>query len=312
MYCPRNLRKFVAMAIFMATVSVVSASAQDSLTLSFWFGTASGYPNQQDAVIPVFVENPTDSIAGFLFHFNLNRPDMIYFSGTTDDIIDTSGTLISGWRLVSVTSPGGTGHDLKVVALSNMPPNPIIPAIAPQSGNIPLIKLKADVYNVPDTASDRLAQLQIVEENFSNFQFSDEDGQMIGLIQDTIYDTAWFQCTAWADPPNNTICINWIRVPSPPADSFYVDTTLTPVLDTAKVIVFDGLFVIHQCGDANGNGTINILDGTYLINYLYRQGPPPPALLAGDANGNGALNILDVTFLIEYLYKGGSIPVYYR
>jgi len=60
-------------------------------------------------------------------------------------------------------------------------------------------------------------------------------------------------------------------------------------------------------GDANGDGAINILDATYLINYLYRDGPPPDPY-AGDINGDGSINILDVTYLINYLYKDGPPP----
>jgi len=63
-----------------------------------------------------------------------------------------------------------------------------------------------------------------------------------------------------------------------------------------------------DCGDVNANGSINILDATYLINYLYRGGPAPPYEELADVNNNGSINILDVTYLIAYLYKGGVAP----
>jgi hypothetical protein len=64
-------------------------------------------------------------------------------------------------------------------------------------------------------------------------------------------------------------------------------------------------------GDANGNTIINILDITYLINYVYKGGPAPIpyALCSGDPTGNCTINILDITYLISYLYKGGPPPV---
>jgi hypothetical protein len=64
-------------------------------------------------------------------------------------------------------------------------------------------------------------------------------------------------------------------------------------------------------GDANGNTVINILDITYLINYVYKGGPAPTpyALCSGDPTGNCTINILDITYLISYLYKGGPPPV---
>lgn len=65
----------------------------------------------------------------------------------------------------------------------------------------------------------------------------------------------------------------------------------------------------YICGDADGSEAINLLDVTYLINYLYKGGPAPDPIEAGDADGSSAINILDVTYLIRYLYKGGPEPV---
>ncbi len=62
---------------------------------------------------------------------------------------------------------------------------------------------------------------------------------------------------------------------------------------------------ILQYGDADFNGVINILDVSYILNFLYRGGPvPEPVLAAGDMNCNGAMNILDVSAIINHLYRG--------
>ena len=65
----------------------------------------------------------------------------------------------------------------------------------------------------------------------------------------------------------------------------------------------------YICGDADGSAVLNILDVTYLINFLYKSGPEPEPMAAGDADGDGGLNILDVTHLIRYLYKDGETPL---
>jgi hypothetical protein len=69
---------------------------------------------------------------------------------------------------------------------------------------------------------------------------------------------------------------------------------------------------LYVCGDANGDGTINILDVTFLINYVYKGGPPPDPLVAVDCNGDYRVNILDITYLISYLYMGGADPICFQ
>ena len=61
-------------------------------------------------------------------------------------------------------------------------------------------------------------------------------------------------------------------------------------------------------GDANADGSINILDIVYLIRYLYKGGPAPDPY-AGDVDSNGAINLLDITYLINYLYRDGPPPI---
>jgi hypothetical protein len=63
------------------------------------------------------------------------------------------------------------------------------------------------------------------------------------------------------------------------------------------------------CGDADGSGTVNILDISYLISYLYLGGPAPDPYAIGDVDGSGTVNILDVSYLINYLYLDGPDPI---
>ncbi len=61
-------------------------------------------------------------------------------------------------------------------------------------------------------------------------------------------------------------------------------------------------------GDANSDGTIDLADIVYLVNYLYKGGPAPASTEAGDANCDGTIDLADVIYLINYLYKGGPAP----
>jgi hypothetical protein len=62
------------------------------------------------------------------------------------------------------------------------------------------------------------------------------------------------------------------------------------------------------CGDADGNGIVNISDAVYLISYIFSGGPPPDPLAAGDADCNGIVNISDAVYLISYIFGGGPAP----
>lgn len=67
-------------------------------------------------------------------------------------------------------------------------------------------------------------------------------------------------------------------------------------------------FKTWMLGDADGDHTVNILDITFLIAYLYKGGQAPYPIVMGDINGDCLVNILDITFLISHLYKGGPAP----
>jgi len=76
----------------------------------------------------------------------------------------------------------------------------------------------------------------------------------------------------------------------------------------------DGSDIRETCcdlpGDANNNGSwANILDITYLISYLYFNGPAPPCIYEGDPNGDCAINILDIIYCIDFLYNDGPVPI---
>ncbi len=53
---------------------------------------------------------------------------------------------------------------------------------------------------------------------------------------------------------------------------------------------------------------VNVADVTYLVDYLFRGGPPPPCPEEGDVNGDGNTNVADLTYLVDYLFRGGPQP----
>lgn len=66
--------------------------------------------------------------------------------------------------------------------------------------------------------------------------------------------------------------------------------------------------MVYLCGDANADGSCNLLDVTFMINYIYKSGPEPMPVSTADVNSSGDVNILDITYLINYIYKSGAEP----
>jgi hypothetical protein len=85
-------------------------------------------------------------------------------------------------------------------------------------------------------------------------------------------------------------------------------TTLAQDVPVANIPSEPYVFETYTCGDANGDGVINVTDVVYLINYLFISGPAPDPIQAGDVNCDGMVNVSDVVYLINYLFISGPPP----
>jgi len=65
----------------------------------------------------------------------------------------------------------------------------------------------------------------------------------------------------------------------------------------------------YICGDANGDGSPDVADAVYMINYVFKNGPAPDPAASGDANADGELNIADGVYMINFVFKGGPEPL---
>ena len=77
------------------------------------------------------------------------------------------------------------------------------------------------------------------------------------------------------------------------------------VQDTFSVYVRD---MLDSPGNANCNGSVDVGDAIYIVNYIFRAGPRPPILNWADPNNDCKITIGDAVYLINYIFRNGPEP----
>jgi Peptidase family M28 len=67
---------------------------------------------------------------------------------------------------------------------------------------------------------------------------------------------------------------------------------------------------INNRGNANGDAgdAVNVVDLTFLVQYLFQGGAAPPCKEEADVVVNGSVNVVDLTTLVQRLFQGGPPP----
>lgn len=294
----RHLVQTLAIAVLPVLLSGSLEAQPPSLTITVDdvvvpAGSSTGY-------VSVYLENTSDSVVGFQLWLQLTNPEIIQFT----PVVDTVGTLISGWG-ASGNSLGGFYYDLKVTA-ANSPP--YLLAIAPQSGGT-LMRLPVTVQNIPDTATIRSVDILIQHDVLDHFSFADPGGNSIGILTDSILDTNYYACNSWA----GEVCLDSTQVSElDPFDFMYEQWQLFATLDTNAVEINDGSFTIAEaivCGDMDGSGGNDVADLTYFVAYLFNGGPAPLSLSTADCTGDGNIDISDLMCYVCFLFQGCPPPL---
>jgi hypothetical protein len=64
-----------------------------------------------------------------------------------------------------------------------------------------------------------------------------------------------------------------------------------------------------NAGDNNHDGSLDISDLTYYVDFMFGGGPAPVCNYEGDLNADGSRDISDLTYIIDYMFGGGPLPV---
>ena len=89
-----------------------------------------------------------------------------------------------------------------------------------------------------------------------------------------------------------------------PPDHLIADST---------ALFFDYSHIIWEvAGDANSDGSVNVGDGVFMINWIFRGGQPPKRLKEADPNCDGLPNVGDAVYIINYVFSSGAPPCSYE
>jgi hypothetical protein len=78
------------------------------------------------------------------------------------------------------------------------------------------------------------------------------------------------------------------------------------VSDSSAVRFTSNLWDYVLAGDIVQDGSTNILDLNFLVNYIFRSGPAADPFMLGDANCDGTgMQILDLNVLVNYIFRSG-------
>ena len=116
-------------------------------------------------------------------------------------------------------------------------------------------------------------------------------------------------CLGWNDNGSGILdSCDWLDLLSvSPPDSGVIYQVHVEAFQTDIVTTLLTCCVLR--GDINHDGSIDITDLTYLVDYFFGGGPPPPCLEEADVNGDGSVDITDLTYLVDYMFGGGPGPV---
>jgi hypothetical protein len=135
------------------------------------------------------------------------------------------------------------------------------------------------------------AFLLLVSSGSEDQQFGPETHRLLFTLTFKVKDTMTVCIDSCFWPPNDRL---WFAT----EQTIYVPRHNLPLCVSLSYLL----------GDVNLDGTVNISDVLFVINYLYNAGVLFSPTDIGDVNCDQIVDIGDVVFLINYLFKGGPAP----
>ena len=162
------------------------------------------------------------------------------------------------------------------------------------------VKWYLDVY-VNNTNGSALEDANVsitdVNDNLGNWSLTDSAGYIIRQNLTEYYQnsTGKYWLTNYTVNATKSSCSKGTE---------QVNLTRNRVTDDNTEVVLT--LIEYACGDCNGDGKVTSADASYIIAYIYRNGPEP--LGEADVNVDGRITAADATYIINYLFNDGPPP----
>ena len=230
----------------------------------------------------VEISNDSSFSTGVLWYLS----DTNYYQAVIDS---PDGTYY--WRVKSLMFTGADSSEYSVIRT----------LIVDQTAPVPVM-----LISPPDNAQTL--------DSMPTFDWSD----VIKTGTPVVYDLLVSSDSAFPNDSNTTVYTDLTESELVPTDPVLLDSVtfwrvvardLAENESTSETFSFTR--VAYFCGDANHDGseTPNILDLTFIVDFIFRGGPPPDIPAAADLDGSGGNpNILDLTTLVDFIFRGGAQP----
>jgi hypothetical protein len=272
--------KKICILVLFCIISFLSFSKAQADTTTVFVGDTNAYKGYVQTEVPAYIDNINQNIQGFTLLFSMSAGDRAYFS--TDHFKVSIDTVCRGSIRPcppdSITSIDTTiSRVLKIDKSGSL------------TSNFPTLEARGDAG---DTTSKYCVDATVFGLAPNNQPIGPGFGLLFKLYVDVL-------CVPDTSLPDTLTYIN-VYATLAQADTLVREKKTLP----GRFFIFGNI----KYGDANGDSKITVADVVYLINYLFKAGPPPNPRIKGDANGDGKVTVSDVVYLISYLFKSGPTP----
>jgi hypothetical protein len=290
---------FVALLLLAAMLTVLPCDLSAAARVEVRLIDTVAIP-QDTGYIGVYLTNRLDTVAAFEITLRVDRPDLIGFLPS----YDSTGTLTSGWEYLSAQV---VANGIKLAGIADLiSPTHIVKGIPPSPASRLLVRFPYFARLVPDSLSARTATITFLTD-VKDLGIASSFGQLIGILQDTIFDTLCYRCSLMVAG----VCQGYVPS-SPPCDSSaIVISDVITTLDTSQIHLLAGsVTLLPDChpipnpGDVDANGIVDSADLSFLRYYVQYGVANLPAGQNADLNRDSCINWTDAEILDRYLIYG--------